>query len=200
MQEHPNEMNSHETFSEAMSLALDGLLDGERLDAFEQHMNTCDPCRTQWLKWQRISDVLWIEPFAGPAQGFALRVDGLVQRQQRSRERMLGGLVLVGGTLSIWAVMAVSAVVAVVVWLSATPDVRQELTQYLGFGSQLVAVVAANLATVRDLVLSALPSPAAMLMSLCALAALLAVWAWLVLGDSGRRPAIATGDSRGSRQ
>ena len=104
-----------------MSLALDGLLADAEQATFDQHLAACEPCRARWLKWQRISDVLWYEPFAGPAQGFALRVDSLVQHEQRRKERMLGGLVLVGGTVSIWAVMALSVAITVLVGLTVSP-------------------------------------------------------------------------------
>lgn len=185
--------NEHELFSEAMSLALDGLLGEAEQQAFDQHLASCDRCHARWVKWQRISDVLLYEPFAGPAVGFALRVDGLVQREQRRKEQMLGGLVLVGGTLSIWAVLALSAAIAVGVWLATTPGVRGQLAEIFGFGSQVAAALAANLASVPDMLLAALPSPAVLVLALGLLAALAILWVRLVLWDGHWRTATTAG-------
>ena len=61
---------------------------------FDAHMNACEVCRGQWLTWRRISDVFQVEPFTAPAPGFMLRVDQAVQRDEKRRERLWGGLVL----------------------------------------------------------------------------------------------------------
>ena len=100
----PNDPLDHLS-TEAMSLALDGLLDATEQQEFDAHLAACDICRAQWLKWRRISDVFRVEPFTAPASGFMLRVDQAVQRDEKRRERLWGGLVLVGGTLSIWTVL-----------------------------------------------------------------------------------------------
>lgn len=180
-------MDEHEIFSESMSLALDGLLAGAEQAAFEQHLALCESCHTRWLKWQRISDVLWYEPFAGPAQGFALRVDSLVQHEQRRRERLLGGLVLVGGTVSIWTVMVLSVLITVVVGFSLTPAARWQVAEYLGFGSQAVGVVVNTVVSVRDSLLT-MPGPGALAVALCGLAALLLLWVRLVFWSNRSQP------------
>lgn len=194
MVEHPDMMNEHEIFSESMSLALDGLLAENQQQAFDQHLAACESCRTRWLKWQRISDVLWIEPFAGPAQGFALRVDSLVQHEQRRRERMLGGLVLVGGTVSIWAVAALSVAITVVVGLTVSPAARWQIAEYFGFGSQAVAVVVRSATALRDGLLT-MPGPGVLAAVLCALLGLIALWAWLVFWNGSRQPGVTAGET-----
>lgn len=189
MQELPYELDEHEVFSESMSLALDGLLDDAEKAAFEQHLAACEPCRTRWLKWQRISDVLWYEPFAGPAQGFAFRVNDLVQHEQRRKERLLGGLVVVGGTVSIWTVMALSVAITVIVGLTAVPAARWQIAEYFGFVSRAVAVLVNSVIAVRDSLLT-MPGPGVLAIGLCVLAALVVLWVRLVFWDTRSQPAV----------
>lgn len=194
MNENPDTMNEHDIFSENMSLALDGLLTDAQQATFDQHLAACEPCRTRWLKWQRISDVLWVEPFAGPAQGFALRVDSLVQHEQRRKERMLGGLVLVGGTVSIWAVMALSVAITVIVGLTVSPAARWQIAEYLGFGGRVVGVVVNSATAVRDSLL-AMPGPGALVLALCLLAALMLLWVRLVFWGNRSQSGVAAGET-----
>ncbi|MEZ4767057.1 MAG: zf-HC2 domain-containing protein [Caldilineales bacterium] len=194
MVEHQDTMDEHEIFSESMSLALDGLLSHQEQEAFDQHLAACEPCRTRWLKWQRISDLLWVEPFAGPAQGFTLRVDSLVQHEQRRRERMLGGLVLVGGTVSIWAIAALSVAITVIVGLAVTPGARWQIAEYFGFGSQAVAVVVRAATAMRDSLLTA-PGPGVLAAGLCVLVGLIALWAWLVFRNGSGQQTVVAGET-----
>ena len=193
MVEHMDVLDEHEIFSESMSLALDGMLADAEQAAFDQHLAACEPCRTRWLKWQRISDVLWVEPFAGPATGFALRVDDLVQREQRRKERILGGVVLVGGTVSIWMVAALSVAITVLVGLAIAPGARWQIAEYLGFGSQAVAVVVRSVTALRDSLLT-MPGPGGLVAALCVLVALMALWVWLVFWNNSQR-AVAAGEN-----
>ncbi|MCB0228074.1 MAG: zf-HC2 domain-containing protein [Anaerolineae bacterium] len=194
MNELPDNMNEHEIFSERMSLALDGLLADADQEAFDQHLAACEPCRARWLKWQRISDVLWFEPFAGPAQGFTFRVDDLVQHEQRRKERMLGGLVLVGGTVSIWTVMVLSVAITVLVGLTVSPAVRWQVAEYLGFGSRVVGVVISSVTAARDSLLT-MPGPGALVLALCVLAALMVLWLRLVFWGNRAQPGVAVGET-----
>lgn len=194
MNEYPDTMNEHEIFSESMSLALDGLLADAEQAIFDQHLVTCEPCRTHWLKWQRISDVLWYEPFAGPAQGFTLRVDSLVQHEQRRKERMLGGLVLVGGTVSIWAVMALSVAITILVGLTVSPAARWQIAEYLGFGSRVVGVVVGSVTAARDSLLT-MPGPGALALMLCVLAALVVLWVRLVFWGNRAQPGVSVSET-----
>ncbi|MCB0201999.1 MAG: zf-HC2 domain-containing protein [Caldilineae bacterium] len=193
MVEHMDVLDEHEIFSESMSLALDGMLADAEQAAFDQHLAACEPCRTRWLKWQRISDVLWVEPFAGPAPGFALRVDDLVQREQRRKERILGGVVLVGGTVSIWMVAALSVAITVLVGLAIAPGARWQIAEYLGFGSQAVAVVVRSVTALRDSLLT-MPGPGGLVAALCVLVALMALWVWLVFWNNSQQ-AVAAGEN-----
>ncbi|MCA9870941.1 MAG: hypothetical protein KC487_11280, partial [Anaerolineae bacterium] len=134
-----------------------------------------------------------VEPFAGPAPGFALRVDDLVQREQRRKERILGGVVLVGGTVSIWMVAALSVAITVLVGLAIAPGARWQIAEYLGFGSQAVAVVVRSVTALRDSLLT-MPGPGGLVAALCVLVALMALWVWLVFWNNSQQ-AVAAGEN-----
>ena len=186
--------------SEVMSLALDGLLSPGELREFDQHLHSCVACSVRWTKWQQISRLLEVEPFMGPAPGFVLRVDQGLRQQERRRERMVGGVVLVGGTVSIWSILLLGVVLTTVVWLVATPAARLELIQYLAFGGQFLALGLRNLAAIRDAALEVLPGPGLALAICAVLTVALFVWIRLVFSGDTRRSEMSNGTGQGSRQ
>ena len=119
----PNEPFGHLS-TEHLSLALDEMLDTGERQAFDNHVQACEACRRQWLAWSRISDTLQVEPFSAPAPGFMLRVDQAIQRDEKRRERLWGGVVLVGGTLSIWTVLLIGLALALTVGITVIPGAR----------------------------------------------------------------------------
>ena len=181
----PNDPLDHLS-TESMSLALDGLLDATELQEFDAHLNACEVCRGEWLKWQRISDVFQVEPFTAPAPGFMLRVDQAVQRDEKRRERMWGGLVLVGGTLSIWTVLLMGLALTMTVGMTVFSGAQVDPLKYLGIGGEAAAVLVLSLATIRDGLLAMLPDPAVSIGIAAVLAVLALIWLRLVR-SSGRR-------------
>lgn len=186
MLKNPNEPLGHLS-TESMSLALDGLLDTTEQQEFDAHLSVCDTCRAQWLKWRRISDVFRVEPFIAPAPGFMLRVDQAVQRDEKRRERLWGGLVLVGGTLSIWTVLLMGLALTLTVGMTAFTGAQVDPLDYLGIGGQAVAVLLQSLITIRDGLLALLPGPALTVALAATLGVLALIWLRLVR-SSGRRP------------
>lgn len=172
--------HSQHVTSEVMSLALDDLLDTADRRQFDLHLQGCDLCRSQWTKWQHISNVMQMEPFVGPAPGFALRLNQRFYQQQQRRERMLGGIVLIGGTLAIWTLLVLGLLLSTSVWLTIQPEARVDTIQYLGFGGQLVALLINNLSTLRSAVLALAPSPATIVVVGFALAIAGLIWIKLV--------------------
>ena len=181
----PNDPLNHLS-TESMSLALDGLLDATGQQDFDAHLNACEVCRAQWLKWRRISDVFQVEPFTAPAPGFMLRVDQAVQRDEKRRERLWGGLVLVGGTLSIWTVLLMGLALTMTVGMTVFSGAQVDPLSYLGLGGQAAAVLVQSLTTIRDGLLTMLPGPAATIGLAAVLAVLTLIWLRLVR-SSGRR-------------
>jgi len=172
--------------TESMSLALDGLLESTEQEGFDAHLSECEICRAQWLKWRRISDVFQVEPFTAPAPGFMLRVDQAVQRDEKRRERLWGGLVLVGGTLSIWTVLLMGLALTMTAGMTVLTGVPLNLAEYLGLGGQAAAVLVQSLTTIRDGLLATLPGPAVSIGLAAVLAVLALIWLRLVR-SSGRR-------------
>ena len=171
---------------EQMSLALDGLLAAPEQVHFDQHLLACDACRVAMGKWQRISDTLQAEPLVGPSPGFVLRADQLIRREQQRRERLLGGLVVGGGTLAIWTLVALGSVLAVMLWVGSSPMTALPAIDYLGFSSQLVALIIHNLGDVRDTLLAVLPSPQVTLGLASAVLFCTIAWVWLISRVGGR--------------
>lgn len=172
--------------TESMSLALDELLDATEQQEFDAHLTTCEVCRAQWLKWRRISDVFRVEPFTAPAAGFMLRVDQAVQRDEKRRERLWGGLVLVGGTLSIWTVLLMGLALTLTVGATVFTGAQAEPLKILGISAEAAAVLVQSLMTIRDGLLAMLPGPTVSVGLAAVLAVLALIWLRLVR-SSGRR-------------
>lgn len=167
-------------YSEMMSLALDGMLSPEEAIDLNQHVQACPACQASWNKWQRIAHVLTAEPFAGPPQGFALRVDHALQGDEQRQERILAGLVLAGGTATVLALMVLGTALTTALWMAIAPAARAQLVETLGFAGQFAALVFQNLTSIRDGVVALLPDPVIMLVVCLGLMAISAIWIRLV--------------------
>lgn len=181
----PNKSLDHLS-TESMSLALDGLLESAEQLEFNAHLNACEACRGQWLKWRRISDVFQVEPYSAPTPGFMLRVDQAVQRDEKRRQRLWGGVVLVGGTLSIWTVLLMGLALTLTVGMTVFTGAQVDLLKYLGFGGQAAAVLLESLTTIRGGLLAMLPGPAVTIGLAAVLAVLALIWLRLVRSSDRR--------------
>jgi anti-sigma factor RsiW len=164
----------------AMSLALDGFLDLDDRQQVDQHVLVCAACAARWSTWQHLDDALRTEPLVGPAPGFVLRVDRRLADRQKRRERWLGGLVLIGGTVSIWTLLVAGLVLvsAVSMWLS--PGARLQVLELLGYGGQLVGAVASSLSALRDSTVNGIPAPMLIGFAGAALMAIAFLWVRLI--------------------
>lgn len=160
----------------AMSLALDGLLEPEERRQLDQHVLTCATCAARWSIWQHLDTVLRNEPLVGPAPGFVARVDRRLIERQKRRERWLGSLVLIGGTVSIWTVLAAGAVLYLIAWLWLNPGARLQVLELLGFGGQFLSVVVNTLYAWRASILTGMPLPLLVAFGGALLMAMALVW------------------------
>jgi anti-sigma factor RsiW len=168
----------------AMSMALDGLLSAAEAAAFQEHLQACSQCQVRWNRWQRISHALLSEPFVGPAPGFALRVDARIRQRHQQRHQLLGGLVVVGGTVSIGVLLLLGLVLTMTITLLASPVARLQAAEFLVFAGQLAALFVTNLSGARDAVLELVPLPGLWLVGGVCLLVLATLWAWLMsVGD-----------------
>ena len=176
---------THDDYSELMSLALDDLLSAEQQRRLDQHLVDCAACQMSWARWQRIAHLLTVEPFAGPPQGFALRLDQSLQRDEQRQERILAGLVLAGGTLTVMALIALGTLLTTALWMAVSPSARTQLVETLGFAGQFAALLAQNLTTLRNTVAVMMPDPVVMLVVCTALITASALWVRLVFFCNG---------------
>jgi anti-sigma factor RsiW len=170
----------HQDYTDLMSLSLDGMLSLEEQQRLDQHLSACPTCQVTWSKWQRISHVLTVQPFAGPPPGFAMRLDSALQRREQRHERVLAGWVLAGGTLAVLALIVLGTALTTTLWMASAPAARVQLVETLGFAGQFGALVFQNLAAIRDGVAALLPDPVLMLVSALALITAAAIWVRLV--------------------
>lgn len=170
----------HQDYTDLMSLSLDGMLSLEEQQHLDQHLSACPICQVTWSKWQRISHVLTVQPFAGPPPGFAVRLDNALQRREQRHERVLAGWVLAGGTLTVLALIILGTALTTGLWMASAPAARVQLVETLGFAGQFGALVFQNLAAIRDGVAALLPDPILMLVSALALITAAAIWVRLV--------------------
>lgn len=164
----------------AMSLALDNLLSPEEQDAFHQHLVSCARCRSRWLTWQQLDRMLMAAPLVGPAPGFVARVDQRLRQRQTRRERLLGGLVLIGGTLLVWTVVVMSAAVAAGLWLATNPAAQLHLGELVGFVGQLAALAVGHLLALRSGLAASAAAPLVTLFLSVLLVALAFLWLRLI--------------------
>lgn len=182
----PND-SPHFEVSALMSLALDGMLSNDEEQQLHQHLLACPSCQTTWQRWQHIGHVLTVEPFAGPPQGFALRTDQMLQRAEQRRERLLAGLVLVGGTILVTALILLAVAGAGTLWMALSPDARIQATSLFDYLRQFASLAVANLASIRDGVAAVLPSPAVMLVFTVTLMTASLLWVRVVLAGNSIR-------------
>ncbi|HNU05743.1 MAG TPA: zf-HC2 domain-containing protein [Anaerolineae bacterium] len=174
-------------YSHLMSLALDGMLSAGEQEDLDQHLAACPACQRTWGKWQRISQVLTVEPFAGPSLGFALRLDSAMQRRELRRQRLAAVAILVGGTLAVLTLLLLSTTLTVTLLMSNAPGLGARVVESLGFGSQFITLVWQNLTAVRDALAALLPDPLVMMALALALVMAGLVWVRLVFYDARAR-------------
>lgn len=172
---------------ELMSLALDGQLDSATQRRFQVHVQTCPACQNRWLQWQHLSHLLEVEPFVGPLPGFVQRVDHRIRRHQEWRERLLGGLILVGGTLSVWTGLLLGLALTIGFWLLSSPDARLEAVRFLAYSGQLAALMFRDVLAVCSTGLGPAWGSALILALGVVLLIVAAFWARLVPMRSARR-------------
>jgi len=86
-----------EPYSEWMSLAQDGLLDGAQMQQLHQHLEECPSCQLEWEAMNEISRLFHAAPMLAPAPGFTARFQAqLAYREERRHQAMIWVLLTVG--------------------------------------------------------------------------------------------------------
>ncbi len=115
-----NAMHTHIS-TEKLSLALDSQLAAAEQATMQEHLAQCGACRQHWETWQTIAHRLQQSPMIGPAPGFVQRFEQRLQRRQAARRGLLGGIVLLTGSISLWSFLALIALLLGFSWLGANP-------------------------------------------------------------------------------
>ena len=98
----PSKAVDHSEYLMLISLALDGMLEGDEKRRLDGHLERCSGCRAQWLLWQAIDDRLRTAPVPVPASDFSRSVAQRLAQQERVRNLRIGVMLTVF-TLVVWS-------------------------------------------------------------------------------------------------
>lgn len=163
-----------EEFTLLMSLRLDGLLDQEALDRFDDYVQRYPAFARQWREWQQIHARMTNAPHEEPPTEFVSRVELRIVHAER-RLRLLHG-VLLGMVLALlWGALS-----ATVVGLGAFLFVNQghwlsDVIHNLAFVSSTLAHWSAALGNMWSAIFSS-PQMTAVALAYVALAAVMLSW------------------------
>jgi anti-sigma factor RsiW len=182
------ECKHDEEMTALMSLALDGLLEGDDRRHLDQHLATCSACQREWKVLQQVGALFEQSPMIGPPLGFAVRVDRRLAESTKRRRRLFGGVAVLTSSLSL-AGVTVAAVLLIVggilawQWLGSLPSVQQGTTAVSHVASSMGLVGKGASFFLKDLLLRYGP-PLVLLLGV-GLAVLAGVWAWLFVKRPG---------------
>jgi len=182
-------MIDHAEMTLMMSLALDGMLSPEEQGAFEAHLHTCPDCQARWTRWRQVDALLAAGPVLSPSPGFSARVLKRLRHRGQHQRRLLGGVLLLGGSLSVWGMVLLALVALTLPWAFSNPSLVihgvQVIWQLLTAGSLLIKAVRLWLESMAN------PSVLPLLISYgCVMLALTVLWGWLVQRRPRRAPSL----------
>jgi hypothetical protein len=97
-------MNCQE-IGQLMSLSLDDALTPDKARQLHMHLDGCQICRAKWTSMKRISQLFADAPMVPPPAGFAAKVSRRLAQHEARRQGVLGGMILVMGTISLIALV-----------------------------------------------------------------------------------------------
>lgn len=178
-----------DSYTEWMSLALDGMLNSTEAHLLYSHIASCPACANTWQAMQQISSMLRAAPFAAPEPGFVERFEARLAYQAEQRRRTM-----------IWMLLGIGAIALALLALPSVLDVLR-LTGYLVFPYQVTAYATEVLDWLYLLASTLLEAVGTLARSVCSganaatcvllaavPAALVVLWARLVIGKlAGQR-------------
>ena len=93
-------MNCQE-IGQLMSLSLDKVLTADKARQLQMHLERCQSCQAKWISMERISQLFADAPLVPPPTGFAVKVSQRLAQRQARRRGVLGGVILLMGTISL---------------------------------------------------------------------------------------------------
>jgi anti-sigma factor RsiW len=182
-----------EQMSMLMSLALDGMLDGDGQYRMERHLSACPACQAEWAAMQQISALFEAEPMTGPPLGFAVRVERRLEEKARQRRRVFGGVAVVTS----WLYLAGLTVAVLTLILIGVAGARQGrvavaalpgLQQGISAASQLasgVGLMGRGASLFLGDLLQRFGPPLVIVLTI-GLTVLVGTWTWLVVKRPGK--------------
>lgn len=177
-----------ERMTALMSLALDGLIDGDDRQPLEQHMKSCATCRAEWQAMVQVAALFESSPTVGPPLGFAVRVERRLADQAKRKRRVFGGAAVLTSSLSMVGV-TVAAVLVIVLgivawrWFDSSTAI-QEGTHTLTQVASGVGLVGKGASLFLGDLLARYGAPLVLFLG-AGLAVLVAAWAWLLVKRPG---------------
>jgi predicted anti-sigma-YlaC factor YlaD len=175
-------MNCQE-ISQLMSLSLDDALTADETRQLQMHLDRCQSCQARWTAMKRISQLFADAPLVPPPMGFAAKVSQRLAQREARRRGVLGGIVLLIGTISL-IVLALPALVGAFMALEQLFSYSPLLSHGLQLTLKLISIGLPMVKAGR-LALTALFSPSGQPILIAyslAVFALTALWARLVSG------------------
>jgi predicted anti-sigma-YlaC factor YlaD len=127
-----------------MSARLDGRLAGPAGEALDSHLTSCSRCRGEWDALWSVDQFLSAAPMAPAPVDLHVRVTARLERRQRARRALFGGVTLALGTVAL-ALLALSPVLlglsnlaaVVPMWESGGREAARVIVSLLGTGARL---------------------------------------------------------------
>lgn len=166
--------------TEQFSLALDERITSEEMEAMRQHVGSCASCRREWETWQDIAMRFERAPMVAPSPGFARRVEERLARRTHLQRGVLGGTVLLTGSVTLWSLVALLGLMLVFTWLTVDSAAAGTLVAI----AVRVAQTAAPITSAIDVLLDNVQPAALQMLLVSVSAALLLVastWGHVVL-------------------
>lgn len=178
--------------TEQFSLALDEQLSREDMEAMRQHVGSCASCRREWETWQDIAVRFEHAPMAGPRPGFVHRVEERLTRRSSLQRGVLGGTVLLTGSVTLWSLVALVGLMLVFTWLTLDPAAAGTLVTMAVRVAQTAAPITGAIDVLLD---NVQPAALQLLLLLVSAALLLAASTWGHVVLRYRRASAETGQS-----
>lgn len=136
--------------TEQFSLALDQRLPPEDLETMRQHLGSCASCRREWELWQNIAVRFQHTPMVAPLPGFAHRVEERLTRRANLQRGVLGGTVLLTGSVTLWSLVALGMIAALLTWLTLNPAMAGTFVSFVVRVAQTTAPFTSALTILFD--------------------------------------------------
>jgi anti-sigma factor RsiW len=158
-----------------MSLALDGLLDGEEEERLQARVAQDAALAATWRQWQRMDTFFHAASRAEPAPGFTARFEAKLEARTR-RERVRSGIVYAVAGAVVWiAALAAVLLLGRFVWVNQAEWVSSFMHQVTVYPSAAMIWLQALRSTATAMLNT--PQTLAMMAGYCVAAvALLAAW------------------------